>query len=279
MYQGIHRRAVKLRNYFDSVGPYGKRRDRATRRSAGPAPTRAVRPVNVGRSPSECAETLDIGWRAGQYGCRTEKRTDPLAYAGHARVSTIDQDPALQLDALALAECAKICEDHASNAWADRAELQSAPGYVRDGDALIGWKLDRSGRSLPHPVETVGATEKLDAGFRSLTQGIDTTTPAWRLVFHLFSALGQFERDLVQKRPHAGLARAAARGRRGGRKPIVVSEDLERARATVAKGLTVREGRHPLESCQDRFARGVTCRKRQTLTRCACPVTESAACS
>jgi hypothetical protein len=65
----------------------------------------------------------------------------------------------------------------------------------------------------------------------------------------------------------------------GGRKPIVVSEDLERARATVAKGLTVREGRHPLESCQDRFARGVTCRKRQTLTRCACPVTESAACS
>lgn len=160
---------------------------------------------------------------------------------GYARVSTIDQDPTLQLDALAAAGCVKVFEDCASGARADRAGLRSALEYVRDGDVLIVWKLDRLGRSLPHLIETVTSLATHGVGFRSITEAIDTTTPGGRLVFHLFGALGQFERDLIQERTRAGLSAAAARGRKGGRKPVVTSEKLKRARAIIAKGLTVRE--------------------------------------
>lgn len=132
-------------------------------------------------------------------------------------------------------------EDRASGAKADRAGLQSALDYVREGDVLIVWKLDRLGRSLPHLIETVATLEKRGVGFRSITEVIDTTTPGGRLVFHLFGALGQFERDLIQERTRAGLAAAAARGRKGGRKPVMTAEKLERARAAIGKGLTVRE--------------------------------------
>jgi DNA invertase Pin-like site-specific DNA recombinase len=164
-----------------------------------------------------------------------------LAHIGYARVSTVDQDTALQLDALGVAGCVKVFEDHASGARADRAGLRQALDYVRDGDVLIVWKLDRLGRSLRHLIETVAMLEKRGVGFRSITEAIDTTTPGGRLVFHLFGALGQFERDLIQERTRAGLAAAVARGRKGGRKPVVVPEKLERARGMVAKGLTVRE--------------------------------------
>jgi DNA invertase Pin-like site-specific DNA recombinase len=164
-----------------------------------------------------------------------------VANVGYARVSTVDQDPALQLNALAAAGCVKIFEDRASGARADRAGLRSALDYVRDGDVLIVWKLDRLGRSLPHLIETVTSLATRGVGFRSITEAIDTTTPGGRLVFHLFGALGQFERDLIQERTRAGLAAAAARGRKGGRKPVVTGEKLERARAIIAKGLTVRE--------------------------------------
>jgi DNA invertase Pin-like site-specific DNA recombinase len=160
---------------------------------------------------------------------------------GYARVSTIDQDPTLQLDALAAAGCAKVFEDRASGARADRAGLRSALEYVRDGDVLIVWKLDRLGRSLPHLIETVTSLATRGVGFRSITEAIDTTTPGGRLVFHLFGALGEFERDLIQERTRAGLAAAVARGRKGGRKPVVTSEKLKRARTFIAKGLTVRE--------------------------------------
>jgi len=164
-----------------------------------------------------------------------------LAHIGYARVSTVEQDTALQLDALIVAGCVKVFEDHASGARADRAGLRQALDYVRDGDVLIVWKLDRLGRSLRHLIEIVAMLEKRGVGFRSITEAIDTTTPGGRLVFHLFGALGQFERDLIQERTRAGLAAAAARGRKGGRKPVVVPEKLERARGMVAKGLTVRE--------------------------------------
>ena len=164
-----------------------------------------------------------------------------MANVGYARVSTIDQDPALQLDALAAAGCVKVFEDRASGARADRAGLRSALEYVRDGDVLIVWKLDRLGRSLPHLIETVTSLAMRGVGFRSITEAIDTTTPGGRLVFHLFGALGQFERDLIQERTRAGLAAAAARGRKGGRKPVVTGEKLRRARTIIAKGLTVRE--------------------------------------
>jgi len=168
-------------------------------------------------------------------------RNFPLAHVGYARVSTLDQDPTLQHDALTAAGCAKIFEDRASGARADRPGLRKALDYAREGDVLIVWKLDRLGRSLPHLLDTVSALEKHGVGFRSLTESIDTTTSGGRLVFHLFGALGQFERDLIRERTRAGLAAAEARGRKGGRKPVVTTEKLKRAREMISKGLTVRE--------------------------------------
>jgi len=164
-----------------------------------------------------------------------------LANIGYARVSTADQDTALQLDALTGAGCGKMFEDHASGAQVDRAGLREALAFVRAGDVLVTWKLDRLGRSLPHLIETVAELGRRGVGFRSITEAIDTTTPSGRLVFHLFGALGQFERDLIQERTRAGLAAAAARGRKGGRKPVITPDKLARAQAMTDRGLTVRE--------------------------------------
>ena len=162
--------------------------------------------------------------------------TLPLANVGYARVSTIDQDPALQLDALASAGCAKVFEDRASGARADRAGLRSALDYVRDGDVLIVWKLDRLGRSLPHLIETVTTLEETRCRFPLHHRGDRHPTPGGRLVFHLFGALGQFERDLIQERTRAGLTAAAARGRKGGRKPVVTAENLNAPVQSSVKG-------------------------------------------
>ena len=112
-----------------------------------------------------------------------------MANIGYARVSTQDQDLSLQLDALAAAGCGRVFEDRASGAQADRAGLRAALDYVRDGEVLVVWKLDRLGRSLPHLIETVTELAKRGVGFRSLTEAIDTTTPGGRLVFHIFGAL------------------------------------------------------------------------------------------
>jgi DNA invertase Pin-like site-specific DNA recombinase len=112
---------------------------------------------------------------------------------------------------------------------------------VRDGDTLVIWKLDRLGRSMSHLIETVNDLERRGIGLRSLTEGFDTTTTGGRLVFHVFGALGQFERDLIRERTRAGLDTAAARGRKGGRKPVVTPEKLKRARQLIAQGLKVRE--------------------------------------
>ena len=113
--------------------------------------------------------------------------------------------------------------------------------YLRDGDVLVVWRLDRLGRSLPHLIEVIGALEARGVGFRSLTESIDTTTSGGRLIFHVFGALGQFERDLIRDRTKAGLAAAAARGRKGGRKPVVSNEKLQRAKEHLTNGLNVRE--------------------------------------
>jgi len=164
-----------------------------------------------------------------------------VALIGYARVSTAEQDTALQTDALRKAGCDKIFEDTASGAKAERPGLAAALAYVREGDALVVWRLDRLGRSLPHLIETVGALEARGVGFRSLTEAIDTTTSGGRLIFHVFGALGQFERDLIRERTKAGLTAAAARGRKGGRKPVVTAEKLQRAREHLANGLNVRE--------------------------------------
>ena len=164
-----------------------------------------------------------------------------MALIGYARVSTAEQDTALQTDALRKVGCDKIFEDTASGAKAERPGLAAALAYVREGDTLVVWRLDRLGRSLPHLIETIGALQARGVGFRSLSEAIDTTTSGGRLIFHVFGALGQFERDLIRERTKAGLTAAAARGRKGGRKPVVTAEKLQRAREYLANGLTVRE--------------------------------------
>ena len=118
---------------------------------------------------------------------------------GYARVSTSDQNLALQIDALKKADCIEIFQDKASGAKTDRPGLVAALTFVRAGDLLVVWKLDRLGRSLPHLIDTVTKLEERRVDFRSLTEVIDTTTPGGRLIFHIFGALGQFERELFRK--------------------------------------------------------------------------------
>ena len=164
-----------------------------------------------------------------------------MALIGYARVSTAEQDTALQTDALNKAGCERIFEDTVSGSKAERPGLTATLEYLRDGDVLVVWRLDRLGRSLPHLIEIISALESRCVGFRSLTESIDTTTPGGRLIFHVFGALGQFERDLIRDRTKAGLAAAAARGRKGGRKPVITAEKLQKAREHMANGLNVRE--------------------------------------
>ena len=165
-----------------------------------------------------------------------------MSLIGYARVSTAEQDLALQLDALHAAGATRIFEDRGvSGARTERLGLNAALSFLRDGDILVVWKLDRLGRSMTHLLQTVAELEERGVGFRSLTENIDTTTPTGRLVFHIFGALGQFERDLIRERTNAGLTAAAARGRKGGRPMAATPERVARARQLIATGLTVRE--------------------------------------
>lgn len=136
---------------------------------------------------------------------------------GYARVSTQDQTLDLQRDALTKAGCSKIFTDTVSGAATERPGLSEALQFVRDGDILVVWKLDRLGRSLKHLIETVMALNERGIGFRSITESIDTTTPGGKLIFHVFGALAEFERELIRERTQAGLSAARARGRHGGR--------------------------------------------------------------
>jgi len=140
---------------------------------------------------------------------------------GYARVSTHDQNLDLQKDALKKAGCEKFCHDKVSGAKTKRPGLQEALDYLREGDSLVVWRLDRLGRSLQHLLETVKLLEERGIGFQSLTESIDTTTSGGRLVFHIFGALAEFERNLIRERTQAGLAAARARGRKGGRPKIL----------------------------------------------------------
>lgn len=164
-----------------------------------------------------------------------------MTLVGYARVSTYEQDMSLQQDALLMVGCTKIYQDVATGVKADRPGLVDAIDYVREGDTLIVWKLDRLGRSMKHLLALITELEERKVGFRSLTENIDTTTSGGRLVFHLFGALAQFERDLIAERTQAGLQAARKRGHRGGRKVVVTPEKLVKARQHMAAGLTVRE--------------------------------------
>jgi len=143
----------------------------------------------------------------------------------YARVSTHDQNLLLQKDALKKAGCGKIFQDQVSGAKVERPGVQEAKAYAREGDTLVVWRLDRLGRSLKHLIETVTVLEERGVGFQSLQESIDTTTSGGRLVFHIFGALAEFERNLIRERTRAGLAAARARGRKGGR-PKALDEKM-----------------------------------------------------
>ena len=136
---------------------------------------------------------------------------------GYARISTIDQNLELQTDALEKTGCEKIFTDQASGAKDDRKGLIDAVEFCRKGDSLIVWKLDRLGRSLKHLIETINRLHEKKVGFVSIQENIDTTTSGGKLVFHVFGALAEFERELIRERTNAGLASARLRGRMGGR--------------------------------------------------------------
>jgi DNA invertase Pin-like site-specific DNA recombinase len=136
---------------------------------------------------------------------------------GYARVSTQDQNADLQRDALQQVGCEKLFTDTLSGAKTARPGLEEALDFLRPGDVLVVWRLDRLGRSLPHLIETIRALHERGIGFMSLSEQIDTTTPSGKLIFHVFGALAEFERDLIRERTQAGLRAARARGRVGGR--------------------------------------------------------------
>src|SRR4051812_34269994 len=153
---------------------------------------------------------------------------------GYARVSTTDQTIALQQDALTAAGCQELYTDTVSGSLAERSGLTQALSHLRLGDTLVVWRLDRLGRSLPHLIETVRQLQERGIAFQSLQEQIDTTTSGGKLVFHVFGALAEFERDLIRERTHAGLTAARKRGRLFGR-PRVLSPQRVKQLHSLAK--------------------------------------------
>jgi DNA invertase Pin-like site-specific DNA recombinase len=153
---------------------------------------------------------------------------------GYTRVSTLDQKPALQIDALKAVGCARIFTEKASGAQRERPELKAALDYIREGDTLVVWKLDRLARSMRQLIETVEDLQSRGIELRSLTESIDTATPGGRLVFHIFGALAEFERAVIRERTSAGLQAGRERGKKGGRPRTLGPRDLAAAKALLA---------------------------------------------
>src|SRR5918998_1303271 len=153
-----------------------------------------------------------------------------MALIGYARVSTIEQHLHLQQDALVKAGCIKIFTDTISGVKTERKALAEALSYIRDGDTLVVWRLDRLGRSLKYLIERITELHNRNIGFKSLTEQIDTTTSGGKLIFHIFGALAEFERDIIKERTNAGLIAARARGRTGGRPSVMTPQKLAVAR-------------------------------------------------
>ncbi|MCA1699560.1 MAG: recombinase family protein [Actinobacteria bacterium] len=149
---------------------------------------------------------------------------------GYARVSSAEQNAELQADALAAAGCWRVFTDSASGALDRRPELDRLLEQLRPGDTLVVWRLDRLGRSLRHLLDVVTDLSERGVGFRSLTESIDTTTSGGRLIFHVFGALAEFEREIIRERTQAGLAAARARGRKGGRPALMTPDKVKAAR-------------------------------------------------
>lgn len=157
---------------------------------------------------------------------------------GYARVSTADQTLNLQLDALRAAGCSRIWTETARGATTARPQLDDLFSHLRPGDTLVVWRLDRLGRSLPHLLQIVADLEKRNIGFRSTTEAIDTTTSGGKLIYSIFGALAEFERNLIRERTAAGLAAARARGRTGGRPPKMTPNKIRQAKKMRDSGMS-----------------------------------------
>lgn len=153
---------------------------------------------------------------------------------GYVRVSTQYQHLELQKDALLGAGCERIFEDVASGAKSSRPGLDEILEYLREGDTLVVWKLDRLGRSMKHLIEVVTALEKRGVGFRSLQENMDTTTSGGKLIFHIFASLAEFEREIIRERTSSGLRAARARGRLGGRPRVMTEKKIKMAEQLLA---------------------------------------------
>lgn len=152
---------------------------------------------------------------------------------GYARVSTEDQHLHLQRDALQQAGCGVIYEEAESGKSTVRPELKQCRKALRSGDTLVVWRLDRLGRNLSNLVQIVADLERGGISFESLAEKIETGSAAGKLVFHVFAALAEFERNLIRERTRAGLAAARARGRTGGRKPKLGEKQVKEIRALL----------------------------------------------
>lgn len=155
---------------------------------------------------------------------------------GYARVSTDDQNLNLQRDALRDAGCEPVFEDQVFGMAVRRPSLEQALAHLKAGDNLVVWRLDRLGRTLPHLIEMIRQIGEKGAGFRSLTESIDTTTAGGQLYFHMMGALAEFERALIVERTRAGMKAAKARGIEVGRKPALTSAQISHARQLVDQG-------------------------------------------
>ena len=153
---------------------------------------------------------------------------------GYSRVSTSDQDTALQRDALNAVGCDKIFEEVISSGKAHRQQFEAALEFARSGDTIVVWRLDRLSRSLAELIATVHALEARGVGLRSLTETIDTGTPGGKLIFHIFGALAEFERGVIRERTQEGLRAARRRGRIGGRPSALSTNDLAMAKTLLA---------------------------------------------
>jgi DNA invertase Pin-like site-specific DNA recombinase len=162
-------------------------------------------------------------------------------YIGYARVSTQDQNLDLQLTALKEVGCLRLYEDQLSGLRTDRPGLQKALEQVREGDTFVVWKLDRLGRSVKGLIDFVASLEQQKVHFKSLTDHIDTSTPAGRFFFHVMASLAQMERELIVERTRAGLEAARSQGRIGGRRRSMTPSKLDAAKQLLASGVPARD--------------------------------------
>ncbi len=149
---------------------------------------------------------------------------------GYARVSTQDQNLDLQNDALKAAGCENIYTDKLSGSKTNRPGLEEILGFIRKGDTLVVWRLDRLGRSLKHLIQVLNILDERGVYFKSIQESLDTSTPGGKLIFHVFGALAEFERDIIRERTFAGLAAARSRGRKGGRPRKLSKKQVEMAK-------------------------------------------------